>query len=254
MNYVHRITNVGHDLVTKPQPFSSYQVIFLADIFANYIKFCLISNKTRYNSSITLNSNDSKDMSILIKAANLSQFFYQMLIQYGIFPRSYRPKSHPDQFSKYVEVFNLYALTFSPLTRTHLQVNFHVKTKPEISQLFCLSLKKPPPFCPSFFFYFQCQELEIAQIRCFPETLDRTFTSRHRGIEIPILSHGSGAEDPLIFCKDILGELQAGTESSDHSHLIIHSQIAYQCNAESFPRIAISQPQKNKCHIRDEAE
>ena len=72
MNYVHRITNVGHDLVTKPQPFSSYQVIFLADIFANYIKFCLISNKTRYNSSITLNSNDSKDMFILIKAANLS--------------------------------------------------------------------------------------------------------------------------------------------------------------------------------------
>ena len=64
MNYVHRIANVGHDLVTKPPPFSSYQVIFLADIFANHIKFCLISNKTRYNSNITLNSNDSKDMSI----------------------------------------------------------------------------------------------------------------------------------------------------------------------------------------------
>ena len=64
MNYVHRIANVGHDLVTKPPPFSSYQVIFLADIFENHIKFCLISNKTRYNSNITLNSNDSKDMSI----------------------------------------------------------------------------------------------------------------------------------------------------------------------------------------------
>ena len=71
MNYVHRTANVGHDLVTKSPPFS-YQVILLADIFSNHIKFCLISNKTRYNSNITLNSNDSKDMSILIKATNLS--------------------------------------------------------------------------------------------------------------------------------------------------------------------------------------
>ena len=210
MDYVHRIANVGHDLVTKPPPFS-YEVILLADIFANHIKFCLISNETRYNSNIILNSNDSKYMSILIKATNLSQLFYQMLIQYGIFPRSCGPKSHPDQFPKYVEVFNLYALTFSPLTITHLQANFHVRTKPEISQLFCLSLKKPPPSCLSFF-YLQCQELEMAQIRCVPDTFDRIFTSRHRGTEISILFHGSRAEDPPNFCKDILGELQAGTE------------------------------------------
>ena len=63
-----------------------------------------------------------------------------MLIQYGIFPRSCGPKSYPDQFPKYVEVFNLYAFIFSPLIRTHLQANCHGKTKPEISQLFSLSL------------------------------------------------------------------------------------------------------------------
>ena len=52
-------------------------------------------------------------------------------------------------------------LLSSQLNRTHSQVNFYIKTEPEISQFFCLSLKRPLSLSISFFFPFSFKDYKI---------------------------------------------------------------------------------------------
>ena len=52
-------------------------------------------------------------------------------------------------------------LLSSQLNRAHSQVNFYIKTEPEISQFFCLSLKRPFSLSLSLFFPFSFKDYKI---------------------------------------------------------------------------------------------
>ena len=120
---------------------SSYQGIFLADIFATDRPY-LTSTEILYLKHGWLWRH------VYI---NQSQLQYQILAQYWIFPRSQEPEIHSDQPSNYLDLMCKH-LVLIPLNRVHFQVNFYIKTEPEIS-VFLLEFKKilPPPSSPPFY-------------------------------------------------------------------------------------------------------